>query len=43
LDASNVDWFGFRRALQPPGQWVGVLFRRHCPLHPDNGLEVVIP
>jgi len=43
LDASNVDWFGFRRALQPPGRWVGVLFRRHCPLHPDNGLEVVIP
>ncbi len=43
LDASNVDWFGFRRALQPPGQWVGVLFRRHCPLHPGNGLEVVIP
>ncbi|MHB8068402.1 MAG: glycosyltransferase family 4 protein [Desulfobaccales bacterium] len=43
LDANNVDWFGFRRALQPPGQWVGVLFRRHCPLHPGNGLEVVIP
>jgi glycosyltransferase involved in cell wall biosynthesis len=43
LDASNVDWFGFRRQLQPPGQWVGVLFRRHCQLHPDNGLEVVIP
>ncbi len=43
LDASNVDWFGFRRAPQPPGQWVGVLFRRHCSLHPGNGLEVVIP
>jgi hypothetical protein len=42
LDASSVDWFGFRRAPQPPGQWSGVLFRRHCPLHPDNGLEVVI-
>jgi glycosyltransferase involved in cell wall biosynthesis len=43
LDANSVDWFGFRRKLQPPGQWVGVLFRRHRPLHPDNGLEVVIP
>lgn len=43
LDASSVDWFGFRREPQPPGQWAGVLFRRHCPLHPDNGLEVVIP
>lgn len=43
LDASSVDWFGFRRAPEPPGTWAGVLFRRHCPLHPDNGLEVVIP
>ena len=43
LDASSVDWFGFRREPQPPGQWAGVLFRRHCPLNPDNGLEVVIP
>ncbi|MFZ5452855.1 MAG: glycosyltransferase family 4 protein [Thermodesulfobacteriota bacterium] len=43
LDASSVDWFGFRREPQPPGQWAGVLFRRNCPLNPDNGLEVVIP
>jgi glycosyltransferase involved in cell wall biosynthesis len=43
LDAGSVDWFGFRREPQPPGQWDGVLFRRHCPLTPDNGLEVVIP
>ncbi|MBI4795230.1 MAG: glycosyltransferase family 4 protein [Deltaproteobacteria bacterium] len=43
LDASSVDWFGFRREPQPPGHWSGVLFRRHCPLLPDNGLEVVIP
>lgn len=42
LDANSVDWFGFRRGPQPPGQWAGVLFRRHCPLHPGNGLEVVI-
>lgn len=43
MDASSVDWFGFRREPQPPGHWAGVLFRRHCPLNPDNGLEVVIP
>jgi glycosyltransferase involved in cell wall biosynthesis len=43
LDASSVDWFGFRREPNPPGQWAGVLFRRHCPMLPDNGLEVVIP
>jgi hypothetical protein len=43
LDASSVDWFGFRRKPQPPGHWAGVLFRRNCPLQPDNGLEVEIP
>lgn len=43
LDASSVDWFGFRRGAQLPGHLAGILFRRHCPLHPDNGLEVVIP
>lgn len=43
LDAGSVDWFGFRREPQPPGHWAGVLFRRHCPLNPDNGLEMVIP
>ena len=43
LDASSVDWFGFRREPQPPGHWDGVLFRRHCPLTAENGLEVVIP
>jgi hypothetical protein len=43
LDASSVDWFGFRREPNPPGQWAGVLLRRHCPMLPDNGLEVVIP
>ena len=43
MDACSVDWFGFRRVPQPPGQLAGVLFRRHCPFNPDNGLEVVIP
>jgi hypothetical protein len=43
MDANSVDWFGFRREPQPPGHWSGVLFRRHCPMNPDNGLEVMIP
>jgi len=43
LDDSSVDWFGFRRQPQPPGRWAGVLFRRHRPLNPDNGQEVMIP
>jgi len=43
MDANSVDWFGFRREPEPPGHWSGVLFRRHCPMNPDNGLEVMIP
>jgi glycosyltransferase involved in cell wall biosynthesis len=43
LDAASVDWFGFRRGPRPQGHLAGVLFRRRCPLNPDNGLEMVIP
>ncbi len=40
LDAQRLDWFGFRRNSEPPGEWAAVLCRRNRPLLPESGLEV---